>query len=481
MAFSASTFVILYAKIKSALSGIASIEETSTGFKITTTSGGSFSFTIPNWHKHDNKVVLDLLTQDSNGNLTFDTKKIATEDDLKKLQTLLEALIKKKQDILTAGDNISIVNNKISSNQIDDSLKTSKTKTYSIDKILDLLKEKQKKLYFSQPDSSIVLEVNDVLIENKNGKVTLKVYDVTNKVWNELSGGTTNNFELNEWSNSTQYKANEYVYTNLKLYKALKNHTSTSDFETDLNNGNWELIIGGSSGSSELTKNITSNVDVGNTKANFVFKAGMTFDEYVQAVHVAYLKPIINFSILPTKTLYKIGDSLSSINLIADIIKKSENIKTIKYYVNNTLIETKDNTTDTGIINGGEFTCGYSTPITTNTELKAIVNDGKTDTPSKIVKIEFINPIYVGLESGNLTEVLMKKGNYTYNNINCTNDSVIFKYPASYGNLKSILDANNFENVNTFTKTTEQLNGVTYNVYTSRKATLTNFKYSFIF
>ena len=56
-------FAILQKKIKSALSGIARIEETPTGFKIITNDGNSFSYTIPNFHKHDNKTdILDKLS-----------------------------------------------------------------------------------------------------------------------------------------------------------------------------------------------------------------------------------------------------------------------------------------------------------------------------------------------------------------------------------------------------------------------------------
>ena len=49
-------FAILRKNIKSALSGIARIEETPTGCKIITKDGGSFNYVIPNFHKHDNKI-----------------------------------------------------------------------------------------------------------------------------------------------------------------------------------------------------------------------------------------------------------------------------------------------------------------------------------------------------------------------------------------------------------------------------------------
>ena len=65
-------FAILRKNIKSALSGIARIEETPTGFKIITNDGNSFSYTIPNFHKHDNKTdILDKFSLDGDGKFIF--------------------------------------------------------------------------------------------------------------------------------------------------------------------------------------------------------------------------------------------------------------------------------------------------------------------------------------------------------------------------------------------------------------------------
>ena len=55
-------------------------------------------------------------------------------------------------------------------------------------------------------------------------------------------------------------------------------------------------------------------------------------------------------------------------------------------------------------------------------------------------------------------------------------------YPAEYGNLTSILDANSFENLDSFTKASTTVGDVAYNVYyTTSKVTCQNFAYSFKF
>ena len=85
--------------------------------------------------------------------------------------------------------------------------------------------------------------------------------------------------------------------------------------------------------------------------------------------------------------------------------------------------------------------------------------------------VEFILPFMYGGTDGvsftGLTEDLTKKGakNYT---VTTNSNKVTFLYDASYGNLKSILDANNFENIDGFTKSTVTIDGQQYNAYVSQ-------------
>lgn len=58
----------------------------------------------------------------------------------------------------------------------------------------------------------------------------------------QISGGSS--FELKEWQPLTPYDKDSYAYINNNLYQALLDHTSTNDFETDLQNSNWTLILG---------------------------------------------------------------------------------------------------------------------------------------------------------------------------------------------------------------------------------------------
>ena len=245
----------------------------------------------------------------------------------------------------------------------------------------------------------------------------------------------------------------------------------------------WSIVSSnssGSGGSGNLTTDLISNITVGGVSANTKYTKGTSLETIIKDILVKYFPADLVFSLNPSKTLYKIGDIVNSIDMIANVTKKSNNIENIKYYIDGALVDTKDETTNTGIENGGTYTYTYGTPFSTDTTFKVDVYDGK-NTTTKTIKVEFVNPFYCGLASSTLQEILQKKGAYTYNNITCNNDSIVFKYPKSYGTLTSILDSNNFENISAFTRSEEVINGVDYYVYTSAVTTVTNFKFIFKF
>lgn len=230
-------------------------------------------------------------------------------------------------------------------------------------------------------------------------------------------------------------------------------------------------VIGGA-----LQQELTTNVNIGGVTVNKSYPANTPLETILRDLLIKYIKAGASVSINPTTTVYKIGDSIDSLVIAASVTKNSNPIASTKFYVGETVVNTDTSQTTTGVIN---YT--YNTPITSNTSVKIVVNDGQSDTASNVINIVFVNPIYVGLASGTLTELVRVKGNYTYSNITCTDDKVVFKFPESYGSLSSILDSNSFENLSGFVKTTEVINNINYNVYTSDTATLDGFSYTFKF
>ena len=77
-----------------------------------------------------------------------------------------------------------------------------------------------------------------------------------------------------------------------------------------------------------------------------------------------------------------------------------------------------------------------------------------------------------------LTESVVAKGNKTYT-YNMTQQKAVIAYPASYGNLTKILDANSFDVTETFVKHTLTIHGVSYYVYVLDTPATSNMKYTF--
>ena len=336
----------------------------------------------------------------------------------------------------------------------------------------------------------------------------LVFYDKTLDTFTDCTSGAIN---YPQWETDHDYIVGDKVKHNNYVYECIiAHHSDLIDFDNDKDNwiieldkyynltkNQYDLLVANgtidstnkhlyvvegdsSGGSSNLTTDLISNVDVGGVSANTKYTKGTSLETIIKDILVKYFPADLVFSLNPSKTLYKIGEVVNSIDLIATVTKKSNNIENIKYYIDGVLVNTKDETTNTGIGNGGTYTYTYSTPFSTDTTFKVDVYDGK-NTTTKTIKVEFVNPFYCGLASGTLQEIVQKKGAYTYNNITCNNDSIVFKYPKSYGTLTSILDSNNFENISAFSRNEEVINSVDYYVYTSAVTTVSNFKFIFKF
>ena len=111
------------------------------------------------------------------------------------------------------------------------------------------------------------------------------------------------------------------------------------------------------------------------------------------------------------------------------------------------------------------------------------------------VTFTFVYPFYWGVvASGSpvdsaaivgLTKSVTVKGSKTVSYTTSGVQQAVFAFPASYGDLKSIMDQNNFENIDTFTKSTVQVTGLDstpqqYHVYVSN-VNVQGFSYTFKF
>jgi hypothetical protein len=80
----------------------------------------------------------------------------------------------------------------------------------------------------------------------------------------------------------------------------------------------------------------------------------------------------------------------------------------------------------------------------------------------------------------NSVKILNPNKRYTFEHINMTSARFAYAYPSSYGEITSIKDANNFEYIQSYTKTVMENDGVEYLVYIlTDPVTITDFKQIF--
>ena len=258
-----------------------------------------------------------------------------------------------------------------------------------------------------------------------------------------------------------------------------KRYEFNSSNSVDVTLGKWREYS--ATGSGSTTKEIIPNNPIGSIVKGTPIPKNTSLETIITNMLVKYIPATVVMSISPVKTLYKVGESVSTLDITATVTKESESISYIKYYVGSSEVDNKTETTDTGLSNGGSYTYQYTTPITTDSTIKVEVNDGKSNV-EKTIDIKFVNPVLVGSTADCTTELVQEQGNITYDNFNIDNDQIVIKYDSSWGELTSIIDKNQFEYIQDFTKTTEVIGSVTYNVYTlNDPITLDNYSMTFIF
>lgn len=186
-----------------------------------------------------------------------------------------------------------------------------------------------------------------------------------------------------------------------------------------------------------------------------------------------YRVPSASFSASPT--LIEQGAS-TSIRLNYSYTQNDGGpVKSVSYYIGDTLIDNPhsiDKTTQFKMVlsyNAGpikETNLGNPYPATS-------IKAGQI---TKNVTVVAVGLTYYGVGTATNT-VLKNSRSFTWNNITCEKDVLVYKYPKSLGALTSIKDANNFDYINSYTRTEETINGIDYYVYTlTDPMSITGFK-----
>ena len=243
---------------------------------------------------------------------------------------------------------------------------------------------------------------------------------------------------------------NENADNTDKIYR-LDITTADSTFTTP--NLKGEDGTGGSGGD---TYTGTSAVNLGGIKNNQVFNKTPLPDVIDMLLH-PYEKPTMTLGINPAKTIYDtVSETLSSITINANVTKKSENIKEVRFYVDNVLVKT-DTTHPTGGLVSYTHTFSPATNKTFNVKIECEDIKGTSSKISANTNVYFVGQSYYGVieDDGSdftITETLIKglsetslkiKKALTYKNINATFGRIVYAYPKNLptgGELTSIKD-----------------------------------------
>ena len=226
----------------------------------------------------------------------------------------------------------------------------------------------------------------------------------------------------------------------------------------------------------------TSGIDIGGIKKNQTFNNATLQEMFDMLLH-PYEKPTMTLGINPAKTIYdKVAETLASITINANVTKKTENIKEIRFYVDNVLVNI-----DTTHPNGGlvSYTHTFTSPTNTTFNVKIECEDIKSAT-SKVsanTNVYFVGKSYYGvveddgtsfaiteslIKGLSKTEVKIKKA-LTYKNINATFGRIVYAYPKnlpSGGALTSIKDQGTGWSVfDSYTSQEITIDGITYLCY----------------
>ncbi|EET60360.1 hypothetical protein BRYFOR_07556 [Marvinbryantia formatexigens DSM 14469] len=273
-----------------------------------------------------------------------------------------------------------------------------------------------------------------------------------------------------------------------KVNKVEGKGLSTNDY-TNEEKSKLAGVEAGATANDTLYKNQTpSTVAVGGIEKGYVPPAaGVEAVEMINRLLHPYVAPVVTAAMSPSNGgVVEAGTTQTVSAVTVNITPGSAAISKIEVFDGSTSI----GSLTSGIKAGANtVTLASQLSVTANKQLSVTVTDadGKTVT-AKTGSYTFVNPYYYGAVAADavVNEELVKaaaksvqaKGNKSFN-YTCNNQKMLYAYPASYGALSKILDANSFDVTGTFTRSEVTVGGVAYYVYTNDPSTVSAFKMTF--
>lgn len=220
-------------------------------------------------------------------------------------------------------------------------------------------------------------------------------------------------------------------------------------------------------GGGVLEEEINPNVSMGSVKANY--PVGTPLEVIIRDMLQEKIAPTVSVSINPNKTLYDIvSESVPSLTINATIVKKTNPVEKVEFYVNGAL----KHTVTSGVANGGTFPYVYNTEIKETTTIKVVVTDSEGLKTTQSKTLTFVGMSYYGYIEPNVEvseaviktlqhNVLQNTKALTYSGITCTYHRIVYCYDKAFGELSTIIDPiNNFSYNNSFEKKTITVDGI---------------------
>ena len=241
-----------------------------------------------------------------------------------------------------------------------------------------------------------------------------------------------------------------------------------------------------------LTREKGTTVSIGGIAKGTIYTNEKILDLLIEMLYPYVPFTMAGFTVTPNGGTYERGSSVTATNTVTTINEGSESITSVTIFDGNTELAKETNAEN---LRGEKFTIPINLVINTTKTLKTTVVDAKGTTLSRnSSQFTFVYPFYYGsLDEGvldetsikGLTKVIQTKGNkkFTFTH---ANKCCIIAYPATYGNLRTVIDQNNFDITASFSKNTVSITGldgkpVNYNVYVNSPATLDGFAITFNF
>lgn len=273
----------------------------------------------------------------------------------------------------------------------------------------------------------------------------------------------------------------------VKVNKAIeKNGTYESAcYEWDAATGSWiEFELGGKG--SELESSLKVNKPVGGIANNTFYNEGTPIEQILRDMLVIEIAPTMSVGLTPSAGLKEVGTSVTLTKVTINLTPNTASlVDTIDIYKGSSWLGT------VGCTSATSYSFSTNTVISDTTAIKAVLNykdsAGAAKTLSVSATYTFTRSSYFGALStaDDITEAniltLTKKligGKGTTQKFTTDNQLMVYAYPASFGDISSIVDTATGYSL-TWTKTTVTIDGVKYNAYYSSIGKVTNYNVRF--